>query len=87
MRQDKRIVGPVYESLNEMEELVSIAVLPDHPTPCEYRTHTAEHVPFIIYYPGIEPDSVMKYDELSCKEGVYGFMEKDEFMNEFMNNK
>ena len=26
-------------------------------------------VPFIIYYPGIEPDSVEKYDEVSCVSG------------------
>ena len=39
----------------------------------------------MIYYPGIEPDAVQTYDEISCKEGGYGLMEKDEFMNLFMN--
>ena len=55
---DKRAVGPIYEAVKDWEEPVAIAVLPDHPTPCELRTHTAEPVPFFIYYPGIEPDSV-----------------------------
>ena len=81
---DKRVVGPIYEAVNKWDEPVAIAVLPDHPTPCELRTHTAEPVPFLIYYPGIEPDSVQTFDEVACVEGVYGVMKENEFMNEFM---
>ena len=81
---DKRAVGPIYEAVKDWDEPVAIAVLPDHPTPCEHRTHTAESIPFLIYYPGIEPDSVQVYDELSCREGSYGKLERDEFMNAFM---
>lgn len=82
---DRRIVGPVYEAVKDWDEPVAIAVLPDHPTPCELRTHTSEPVPFLVYYPGTEPDSVQTYDEVSCQEGGYGRLEKDEFMNLFMN--
>ena len=81
---DRRIVGPVYEAVKDWDEPVAIAVLPDHPTPCELRTHTAEPVPFLIYCPGIEPDRVQTYDEVACREGVCSMMEKDEFMNEFL---
>lgn len=81
---DKRAVGPIYEAVKDWDEPVSIAVLPDHPTPCELRTHTDEPVPFLIYYPGIEPDSVQTFDEEACMEGSYGVMKEDEFMNEFM---
>ena len=81
---DRRAVGPIYEAVKDWDEPVAIAVLPDHPTPCELRTHTAEPVPFLVYYPGIEPDRVQTYDEEACKEGFYGMMEKDEFMNEFL---
>ena len=81
---DKRAVGPIYEAVKDWEEPVAIAVLPDHPTPCELRTHTAEPVPFLIYYPGIEPDSVQTFDEVACAEGIYGVMKGNEFMNEFM---
>ena len=81
---DKRVVGPVYEAVKDWDEPVAIAVLPDHPTPCELRTHTAEPVPFLIYYPGIEPDNVQNFDEVACVEGSYGVMKEDEFMNEFM---
>ena len=81
---DKRVVGPIYEAVKDWDEPVSIAVLPDHPTPCELRTHTAEPVPFLIYYPGIEPDGVQTFDEMACKEGIYGVMKENEFMNEFI---
>lgn len=81
---DSRALGPIYEEVKNWDEPVAIAVLPDHPTPCELRTHTAEPIPFLVYYPGIEPDSVQCYDEIACREGAYGTMEKDEFMNEFM---
>ena len=82
---DRRAVGPIYEAVKDWDEPVAIAVLPDHPTPCEYRTHTPEPIPFLVWYPGIEPDSVTTYDEISCRQGIYGTMEKDEFMNMFMN--
>ena len=81
---DKRAVGPIYEAVKDWKEPVAIAVLPDHPTPCKLRTHTAEPVPFLIYYPGIAPDSVQTFDEVACVEGVYGVMKENEFMNEFM---
>ena len=81
---DKRVVGPIYEAVKDWDEPVSIAVLPDHPTPCELRTHTAEPVPFLIYYPGIESDGVQTFDEMACKEGIYGVMKENEFMNEFI---
>lgn len=81
---DSRAIGPIYEEIKNWEEPVAIAVLPDHPTPCELRTHTAEPVPFLIWYPGIEPDEVQTFDEVAACNGVYGLMKEDEFMNEFM---
>ena len=81
---DKRAVGPIYEAVKKWNEPVAIAVLPDHPTPCELRTHTADPIPFLIYYPGIIADDVKEYNEISCQKGIYGNMERDEFMNVFM---
>ena len=63
---------------------LAIGLLPDHPTPCEHRTHTAEPIPFCIYYPGIEPDSVQTFDEDAARAGSYGLLEGDEFIEEFM---
>ena len=63
---------------------LAIGLLPDHPTPCEHRTHTADPIPFCIYYPGIEPDSVQTFDEDAARDGAYGLLEGDEFIEEFM---
>lgn len=81
---DSRAIGPIFETVKDWDEPVAIAVLPDHPTPCELRTHTAEPVPFLIWYPGIEPDEVQTFDEVAACSGAYGLMKEDEFMNEFM---
>ena len=84
---DTRIVKPVYEEVKNWNEPVCIAVLPDHPTPVEIRTHVKEPVPFIIWYKGIEPDDVSTYDEVSCVSGSYGLLNLNEFMETFMKIK
>ena len=81
---DRRIVEPIYNEVKTWDEPVAIAVLPDHPTPVEIRTHVKEPVPFLIYYPGIEPDEVREYDEVSCVRGSYGLLRLQEFMETFM---
>ena len=83
---DRRLIGPIYEAVKNFDEPVSIAVLPDHPTPVALRTHTNEPIPFLIYYPGIEADSVQTFDEIAAVDGSYGLFEGDGFINEFMNN-
>ncbi|MFA6135323.1 MAG: cofactor-independent phosphoglycerate mutase [Phycisphaerae bacterium] len=45
---DLHVVGPVLKRLQREGEEWRILVLPDHPTPCSLRTHTAEAVPFAI---------------------------------------
>jgi 2,3-bisphosphoglycerate-independent phosphoglycerate mutase len=77
---DSRVVGPIYEAVKTWAEPVAIAVLPDHPTPCEIRTHTADPVPFLIYKPGEVPDDVEIYDEFSVLRGGYGLLRGDEFL-------
>jgi len=81
---DKRAIGPIYEAVKDWDEPVAIAVLPDHPTPIAHRTHTNEPIPFLIYAPGMSPDSVQVFDEDSCKEGAYGCLEKDGFIKALM---
>jgi 2,3-bisphosphoglycerate-independent phosphoglycerate mutase len=81
---DSKVVGPIYQQVSTWNEPIAISFLPDHPTPCELRTHTNEPVPFLIYYPGIRPDGVDKFDEVSCVEGGYGLLACGEFMDLFM---
>ena len=84
---DARIVKPVYEAVSEWEEAVCIALLPDHPTPVEIRTHVKEPVPFAIWHRGIQPDKVTTYDEKSCTRGEYGLLSLQQFMETFMKIK
>lgn len=84
---DHRIIEPIYNEVKTWDEPVCIAILPDHPTPVEMRIHVKEPVPFIIWHPGIQPDSVREYDEVSCVSGSYGLLHLSEFMREFMKIK
>ena len=81
---DSRIIKPLSERLNQWEVPVTIAVLPDHPTPCALRTHTDTPVPFLIYRPGITPDGVTRYDEFSVRHGQYPLLNDNEFMKELL---
>ena len=81
---DSRIVKPIYEETQQMNENVLIAVLPDHPTPCAIRTHTRDAVPFVVYHKGILPDGVKTYDEFAAREGAFGLLRGDEFMKMLM---
>jgi len=77
---DKRVVKYIIEKTSEMEEHVSIAILPDHPTPWKLKTHTRDAVPFLIYKPGLDPDEVEIYDENSVKKGIFGTLKSEQFM-------
>lgn len=62
---DERIIGAVKEGLDAAGEDYRILVLPDHPTPIRYRTHTSDPVPYLLY------DSTKP-----CNQGC-AFTEKD----------
>ena len=81
---DQRLIKPIFEAVEQMEEPVCMAVLPDHPTPVELRIHVNEPVPFLIYHKGIEADDVQRYDEVSCVGGAYGLLRLNQFMQAFM---
>ena len=77
---DKRILKTILEETDQWDEPVTIALLPDHPTPCRLRTHTTDPVPFVIYTPGKTPDAVEQFDEFATRQGAYGTLEGDEFI-------
>lgn len=80
---DHRVLQPLIEAVAQMEEPVAISLLPDHPTPCRVRTHTAAPVPFVIYNPTANPDGVTRYDEFSTAEGAFGSLAGEQFMEAF----
>lgn len=77
---DARVVKTIFEEIEKWDEPVTIAVLPDHPTPCAIRTHTRDPIPFVIYHKQISPDDVKTYDEMAAKNGSFGLLRGDEFM-------
>ena len=81
---DQRLIAPIYNAINDLDEPVCMAVLPDHLTPVEMRIHVGQPVPFVIWHRGIEADDVQQYDEVSCVSGGYGLLKLQEFMQTFM---
>jgi 2,3-bisphosphoglycerate-independent phosphoglycerate mutase len=81
---DTKVMATVIDKLVKNRNDVAIAFLPDHPTPCELRTHTRAAVPFFIYKPGETTDSIMEYNEESAKAGSYGEVRGTEFMKAFL---
>ena len=77
---DARIVKTIYEETLKWDEPVTIAILPDHPTPCAIRTHTRDAIPFLIWHRDMQADSVQVYDEVAAGEGSYGLLHGDQLM-------
>lgn len=84
---DRRVVKTVLETIADWDEPVTVALLPDHPTPCALRTHTRDAVPFVIYRPGDKPDAVQVYDEQSCVGGAFGLLKGVQFMQQLIRNE
>ena len=78
---DSRVVKTIYEATKDWAEPVTIAILPDHPTPCHLRTHTNKPVPFLIYRSNGEADNVQVYDEFESAKGDFGILVGHEFMD------
>lgn len=77
---ESRAVKPIFNEVSKWNEPVTIAILPDHPTPCSIKTHVSRPIPFLIYTPGQLPDAVQVYDEDACQKGAFGLLKGDEFM-------
>lgn len=84
---DNRVVKTIYEATKDWDEPVTIAILPDHPTPCAIKTHTNKPIPFIIYRSNGEADSVQVYDEFESPKGAYGLIRGKEFMKTLFSDK
>ena len=46
---DGRIIAPICRGLEEAGEEYRMLVLPDHPNPLRYRTHTGDPVPYVLF--------------------------------------
>jgi 2,3-bisphosphoglycerate-independent phosphoglycerate mutase len=77
---DQRIIKPITEFRATMKEPLTIAILPDHATPCAVRTHTRDAVPFLICRPEEKSDAISEFNEETCSRGSYGLLKGNEFM-------
>ncbi|MGL6299208.1 MAG: cofactor-independent phosphoglycerate mutase, partial [Methanobacteriaceae archaeon] len=88
---DSDILGPLMNKINDYGDY-KIAVLPDHSTPIDVRTHTRDLVPLAIYssdnnYNGnIKPDSVNNYTEKSVLDGSLNIGEAHNLINYLIRN-
>ena len=62
---DEKILLPLLEALKD--EDFKIIILPDHPTPCELKTHTNDAVPFLIYKKNAPASGAEAFTEETAK--------------------
>ncbi|MDQ1476739.1 MAG: 2,3-bisphosphoglycerate-independent phosphoglycerate mutase [Actinomycetota bacterium] len=48
-RWDAEVIGPVLDALAAGDEPYRILLMPDHATPCDTKTHSAEPVPYLLF--------------------------------------
>jgi 2,3-bisphosphoglycerate-independent phosphoglycerate mutase len=82
---DEFIVGNIVHGMKQFDEY-RILALPDHPTPLEIRTHSAEPVPFVLYDSRSERKGVpVTYDErIADRKDALVFKEGYKLMDYFL---
>ena len=68
-RTDRDVIGRIY---SWQEDDLRVLVMPDHPTPVEVRTHTADPVPFMLWGAGFTANGARRFTEEEAKStGVF----------------
>jgi 2,3-bisphosphoglycerate-independent phosphoglycerate mutase len=82
---DEFIVGNIVHGMKQFDEY-RILALPDHPTPLEIRTHSAEPVPFVLYDSRSErKGGPVTYDErIADRKDALLFKEGYKLMDHFL---
>lgn len=60
---DKRVIGPLTDTLDREGISYRFLVMPDHPTPIRVRTHTSDSVPYLLYDSGCSLGGALCYNE------------------------
>ncbi|MFA5113173.1 MAG: cofactor-independent phosphoglycerate mutase [Candidatus Margulisiibacteriota bacterium] len=70
---DRLVVGTILKKVKSQKLKVKILVLPDHPTPIKYMTHTRADVPFLIYdsRDDGEPTGIAAYNERALQRSKF----------------
>jgi 2,3-bisphosphoglycerate-independent phosphoglycerate mutase len=70
-RTDREIISRLREYNADKLRLL---ILPDHPTPIDIKTHTAEPVPFLLWGQGFNPNGRQRFTEVEAQSS--GFLIK-----------
>jgi len=62
---DNLVLAPILKGLQDQP--FRILIMPDHPTPCDVRTHTYEPVPYLYYDSSRDQAGPAAFDELSAQ--------------------
>jgi 2,3-bisphosphoglycerate-independent phosphoglycerate mutase len=81
---DKRIVTILLDELRSSKIAFKMLIMPDHPTPISYRTHTSEPVPYLIYNSEKELNNALNYNEKDAKESGNFIEEGNTLMKKFL---
>jgi 2,3-bisphosphoglycerate-independent phosphoglycerate mutase len=84
---DRWVVGTVRKGLSHFKEGARILILPDHPTPVQKRTHTADPVPFLIWGEGIASNSAPAFGESAARASGWKVEEAHEILPALMTGK
>ena len=68
---DKRVIGPLTETLTKEGVDFRLLVMPDHPTPIRVRTHTSDPVPYMLYDSSAKLAKSYNYNEKEAKTSGY----------------
>ncbi|MFV0529193.1 MAG: cofactor-independent phosphoglycerate mutase [Lachnospiraceae bacterium] len=66
---DSRIVANVKKELDAAGIAYRLLIMPDHPTPIKFRTHTSDPVPYLLYDSTKPQEHTWKYNEREAKAG------------------
>ncbi|MFP4005252.1 MAG: cofactor-independent phosphoglycerate mutase [Candidatus Hadarchaeia archaeon] len=79
---DGRLIGRL---MDRIEGEYCISIMPDHPTPIDFRDHVSEPVPLSVFSTrGRGGDSVKAFDEFSVEEGSLGIIEGHSFLSKLI---
>lgn len=67
------VVKTLTDRLKEAGEDFAVLICPDHPTPCEIKTHTSEPVPYLLYtnVKNLSDGAVRYTEDEAAKTGKY----------------
>ncbi len=81
---DEKVVKPILEGLEAMEDDFRILIMPDHPTPVAIRTHTSDPVPYVLYDSRLDTKGGCSYTEAQAAIKGVTFEQGHELMGHFL---